>query len=226
MMSELDNLTPEQLEALKQRVIKRKEVQSKYYEAHKVEIAECTRKYYEAHKDERAEYYEAHEAEKAECARKYYEAHREEKAEYMRKYGEAHKDERAEYDRKYNQEHPEVRRQATRRRRVRKMGADGHHSFDEWFCLCELHGFICVYCGYPTEETLHEDHATPLSRGGSDGIDNILPACGSCNSSKCAKTFDEFLETMSEEQRKEVHLRIHIADNGIREKYEGVLSDV
>ncbi len=53
-------------------------------------------------------------------------------------------------------------------------------------------GGACFYCGR-ADAPLTEDHAVPLSRGGSDDIDNILPACKPCNSAKSAKTADEFI---------------------------------
>ncbi|MCJ7557681.1 MAG: HNH endonuclease [Gammaproteobacteria bacterium] len=54
-------------------------------------------------------------------------------------------------------------------------------------------GSICQYCG---EETLdgHVDHIIPLSRGGTDSIDNLLWSCAFCNISKGAKPLDEFAE--------------------------------
>ena len=40
----------------------------------------------------------------------------------------------------------------------------------------------------------HVDHSLPLSRGGDNSIDNLLPACISCNSIKRARTADEFIQ--------------------------------
>lgn len=40
----------------------------------------------------------------------------------------------------------------------------------------------CVYCG--STNRISADHFIPLCRGGSDSLDNIVPACLSCNCSK------------------------------------------
>lgn len=42
----------------------------------------------------------------------------------------------------------------------------------------------CAYCG-ATDKPLQRDCVLPISRGGRYTIDNIAPACGSCNASKC-----------------------------------------
>lgn len=52
-----------------------------------------------------------------------------------------------------------------------------------------LHGAQCVYCG---ADASHVDHKTPLSRGGTDAIDNLVPACMRCNIRKGVMTFEEF----------------------------------
>lgn len=49
----------------------------------------------------------------------------------------------------------------------------------------------CRVCGSP--KRLEVDHIIPVSRGGSDDIENLQPLCLKCNRSKSAKTMDEFM---------------------------------
>lgn len=42
---------------------------------------------------------------------------------------------------------------------------------------------LCVYCG--TRHNLGFDHIVPGRRGGSNGMDNLVSCCRSCNSLKC-----------------------------------------
>ncbi|OZM80361.1 HNH endonuclease [Pseudonocardia sp. MH-G8] len=42
----------------------------------------------------------------------------------------------------------------------------------------------CAYCG-ATGVSLQRDCVLPISRGGRYTLDNIAPACASCNASKC-----------------------------------------
>ncbi len=73
------------------------------------------------------------------------------------------------------------------------MNAEGFHTEQEWLDLVACYDGLCGYCR--SSEALSRDHKTPLSRGGSDYIENILPACQSCNSRKGTKTFREFMST-------------------------------
>src|ERR1700686_5146052 len=75
----------------------------------------------------------------------------------------------------------------------------GSHSQREWEELVIAWGWRCFYCGRPVEERpelvwdmLTKDHLTPVSRGGSDDIGNIVPACFNCNRLKGTMTIDEF----------------------------------
>ena len=84
---------------------------------------------------------------------------------------------------------PERLRFFNRRRKVQKRTNGGSHSFGEWQTLKAQFNFTCPDCkrSEPTI-TLTEDHIIPVSKGGSDNIENIQPLCGSCNSKKYTKT--------------------------------------
>lgn len=55
-------------------------------------------------------------------------------------------------------------------------------------------GERCSYCRRPfvTFASAHWDHVVPVSRGGSFGVGNLVPACVACNSSKQNKTVTEW----------------------------------
>lgn len=59
----------------------------------------------------------------------------------------------------------------------------------------ERDGFKCVYCG--SEKNLTLDHKIPQSRGGSHDPENLATCCSTCNSSKGAKTPQEWMEAVS-----------------------------
>lgn len=56
-------------------------------------------------------------------------------------------------------------------------------SAEQWAALQEAWGG-CAYCG-ATGKPLQRDCVLALSRGGRYTLENIVPACGSCNTSKC-----------------------------------------
>ena len=56
-------------------------------------------------------------------------------------------------------------------------------SDDQWIALKTAWGG-CAYCG-AVGKPLQRDCVQALSRGGRYTLDNIVPACGSCNTSKC-----------------------------------------
>ena len=56
-------------------------------------------------------------------------------------------------------------------------------SDDQWTALTVAWGG-CAYCG-ATDTRLQRDCVLALSRGGRYTLDNIVPACRSCNTSKC-----------------------------------------
>jgi hypothetical protein len=113
--------------------------------------------------------------------------------EASRRYRERHKDRLAAETRIRRKRHPEYSIAANYRRRVRLGFARlaGTHTQQEWLEKIELHAGCCFYCG--KRKPLSRDHNVPLSRGGTNDITNILPACTNCNSQKRTRTAEEFL---------------------------------
>lgn len=54
--------------------------------------------------------------------------------------------------------------------------------------ILEYYNYQCVYCGEPYQEI---DHVNPIAKGGTHTIDNLVPACSSCNVRKHAKILFE-----------------------------------
>lgn len=60
----------------------------------------------------------------------------------------------------------------------------------------ERDGFVCVYCGQPTD-TPECDHVIPRAKGGESVIKNLVTACRPCNRSKRDKTPEEWKGSMA-----------------------------
>ncbi|MCF8590194.1 HNH endonuclease [Gordonia sp. HY285] len=70
------------------------------------------------------------------------------------------------------------------RRRKTRMAARTHDLTDEqWMSLQDAWGG-CAYCAAPGPG-LQKDCMQPISRGGRYTLENVVPACRSCNASKC-----------------------------------------
>jgi 5-methylcytosine-specific restriction endonuclease McrA len=92
---------------------------------------------------------------------------------------------------KWKKDNPDKQRFMEKRRRARKKNAPGSHTYAQWLQLKKEYGNMCVYCQRREPDIkLTQDHIIPLSKGGSDDIENIQPLCFSCNSSKQDKIMD------------------------------------
>ena len=56
----------------------------------------------------------------------------------------------------------------------------------EWSEVLEFFGYLCAYCLTPAKK-FERDHVIPISRGGRDSPDNVVPACMPCNRQKNTK---------------------------------------
>jgi 5-methylcytosine-specific restriction endonuclease McrA len=64
------------------------------------------------------------------------------------------------------------------------MDAVEHDLSDEQWAALRAAWGGCAYCG-AADRPLQRECVLPLSRGGRYTLDNIAPACGPCNASKC-----------------------------------------
>lgn len=87
-----------------------------------------------------------------------------------------------------------MRKAADQNRRSRQLNAGVISATALQRFLAAANG-VCFYCKR-TVAKLTLDHNIPLSRGGKHALDNLIAACGSCNSQKHTKTADEFLKTL------------------------------
>lgn len=77
-----------------------------------------------------------------------------------------------------------AKRKALRRAREREMICT--LTGEEWQAILDEHGHACVYCKRPFGPELKAtmDHKIAVAKGGHHTKDNVVPACGPCNSSK------------------------------------------
>ncbi|MCB1282842.1 MAG: HNH endonuclease [Microthrixaceae bacterium] len=103
-----------------------------------------------------------------------------------------------------------------RRRTARLARVDNDLSNDEWRALVDAWG-ACAYCG-ATERALQRDCVLPISRGGRYTLDNVVPACGPCNASKCNDEVTGWLRRKRLDERSFL-LRHHEVSSALAERF-------
>lgn len=114
---------------------------------------------------------------------------------------ECYKTYQREYSRNYSKNEPAIRARAkyakTEKSKLvkknykyirRRSMRNGAIKIGDWRALCARYNHKCLACGL--EKPLTIDHVIPLSKGGSNTIDNVQPLCASCNSIKGTNSTD------------------------------------
>lgn len=147
---------------------------------------------------ERNRKYRAEHPDKVEASRERWRAANPDRArEVKRNWFVANVDKAREAISRWTRAHPEKCLEKTRNYRAKKRNAVGSFTGDEWKHLVAEFNGKCAACG--TQTKLEADHMLPLSRGGTNTIDNIQPLCRQCNTRKATKTIDyRKLQTQAE----------------------------
>lgn len=96
---------------------------------------------------------------------------------------------------------PAKYREISERKRARRLGQLGKKlpNIKE---MLGLQKNKCYYCQVDLDTTgYHEEHKTPLSRGGLHSENNVCLSCPPCNSRKSTKTEEEFLTLFRKENQ-------------------------
>ena len=103
--------------------------------------------------------------------------------EISHRYGQRHKD-RLRYKLwQWRKANPHKLAMQNKRNKARRRGAIGRFTTAEWNLVIAIFRGKCAYC-WLVKDKLEPDHVFPVSKGGSNFIENIVPACRSCNSRK------------------------------------------
>ena len=95
--------------------------------------------------------------------------------------------------REFMRTHPEKVAEYNRNRRARRLNSEGAHTDKDVQLIFKHQHGKCYYCKCELG-LYHVDHVIPLSRGGSNGPENIVLACAHCNSTKNNKMPHEWPE--------------------------------
>jgi 5-methylcytosine-specific restriction endonuclease McrA len=161
----------------------RSEYQSAYRGKNKERIKKYNREYNQNNIEKHREY-----------NHKYVEDNKEKIKEYARSHYIKNRERLIENSKQYQKNNADKLRTEKRirdhKRSAKEKLLDYNYSAVDWANCKNRFDNKCAYCG--KESNLSQDHFIPLSKGGEYTINNIVPACGSCNSSKSNKDFFEW----------------------------------
>jgi 5-methylcytosine-specific restriction endonuclease McrA len=162
----------------------------KYYSEYAKEYRQKNKEYFKEYGDR---YNKGHKEGRRINSINYYHRHKEQRKEYNRKYYQENISLKLKYQREYLKTE---NGKATNQRRYFKKQAIMKEIINtltakEWLDILEKYNYKCIYCGKRLIDAFDvtRDHIIPISKGGNNTKENVVPACRSCNSKKYNKIF-------------------------------------
>ena len=145
-----------------------------------------------------AAYYQKHKETLKARAKEHYETNKDELRPIRKQWQIDNLDKHREYNRKSYQKDPAKAQMRVRKRKIQMMGTGvKEYTLDQ---VLEEYGLVCYLCEMDIDLTLprkigvegweyglHLDHVTPISKGGSDCLENVAPTHAICNLNKRGK---------------------------------------
>lgn len=157
------------------------EYASQWYQQNKERQRELNRRWIAANTERWRQYRQSWYFENKEHMREVNQRWRDKNVEQWRSFGKRWRDDNLQKAR-------ELERLKAHKRRALKRQSSGSFTREGWEALCLRYGGKCLCCG--SSEALTIDHVVPLSKGGTNDIQNIQPLCNSCNIRKGVKSID------------------------------------
>ena len=173
----------------------------KYYYANRDKKLLYQKTYTQEHKEDKSKYDKKHRQENKEQYKKmnaeYYQKNKKRVRKQANAYTAAHGEENRARAAAWYKENPERGKANAKvskhRRRARIAKVGGGFTTANVRDLYASQSASCYYCSTSIEEGYHIEHMVPISKGGSNWIDNICLACVPCNRTKGVKTAEEFM---------------------------------
>lgn len=95
--------------------------------------------------------------------------------------------------------------------RMKRKGMIGAFTLYEWNIRIFDNNSCCYYCGKKLDaNNLTRDHLIPFSKGGTNFIENVVPACVDCNRLKHNRDYADFLNLLRIKQKNNANFQIKL----------------